>query len=152
MPTFSVDLDNLAGTLSKRSYKFLDVKDKIEKIAFDIYRFKGASVEELWQVQNTDDGDYIVALYNDDEEIVAKASVQPWSVLVKNAELHIFYKANHICKMGADQLGFKEQDLALATTYLPKKLADNKKLVNSLLNSVDSNTRSVILSKYPELK
>jgi hypothetical protein len=150
MPKFSVDLDNVKSVVSKRSYKLSDVQDKIVKIAFDVVRFQDAPADELWQIQNADDGDYIIALY-DEEEKVATASLQPWSVVIKNSDLHVFYKEEHLCKVASTQLGFKESDLSLAKQYLPRKLASNKNLVKALLNSVDHDTQKSILSKYPEL-
>lgn len=153
MPRFSVDLDSVAKSLSKRSFKFSDVQNKFEKVAFDIFRKKDGNPEELWQVQNADDGNaYIVAIYNEDDEKVATASVKPdWSVIVTNADLHVFYKQEHLCKVAAAQLGLKETDLSLTKRYLPAKLAENKFLVKALLNSLDPNVSKNFLLKYPEL-
>jgi hypothetical protein len=150
MPKFSIDLDNVSSVVSKKSYKLSDVKDKLVKVAFDVVRFKDAPEDELWQIQNSDDGDYIIALYNDDEKIVT-ASLQPWSVIVKNSDVHVFYKKEHLCKVASSELGLQESDLSLVKQYLPKKLASNKNLVKSLLNSVDRDTQKSILAKYPEL-
>jgi len=150
MPKFSIDLDNVSSVVSKKSYKLSDVKDKIVKIAFDVVKFKDAPADELWQIQSSDDGDYIIALYNEEDKVVT-ASLQPWSVLVKSADLHIFYKQEHLCKVASSLLGFQESDLSLAQQYLPKRLASNKNLVKALLNSVDRDTQKSILAKYPEL-
>lgn len=150
MPKFSIDLDNVSSVVSKKSYKLSDVKDKIVKIAFDVVKFKDAPADELWQIQSSDDGDYIIALYNEEEKVVT-ASFQPWSVLVKSADLHIFYKQEHLCKVASSFLGLSESDLPLVKQYLPNKLASNKNLVKALLNSVDRDTQKSILAKYPEL-
>lgn len=157
MPKFPVDLTPVADTLSKKRYKFDQVSHKFEKVAFDVYRIKNAaSMDELWQVQSADDGDYIVALYNDEEESVEKvaktASLNtPWSVLSKEAELHIFYKNDHFLKLAASQFGFKDTDVTLAIRYLPQKLAENKNLVKALLKDIDPDTLKHLLVKYPEL-
>jgi len=150
MPKFSVNYDQVVDMTSKKSYKLSDVNDKIEKIAFDVVRFKDGPQDELWQIQSTDDGDYIIAIYSDEEKI-STASVQDWSVVIKNSDLHFFYKKDHICKVASKTLGFNDQDLVLAKRYLPSKLSENKNLVNSLLKSVDSNSLKNILAKYPEL-
>lgn len=82
MSQFKVDFAKLENKLLKKSYRLADVKDQLETVAFDIVRFKdkdrGAS---LWQVQSADDGDYIIALYeeNNDEK---KASSSPWEIVV----------------------------------------------------------------------
>ena len=70
-----VDYFELDKKTSNKIYKLADVKDQIEVVGFDIVRFRdndrGA---ELWQVQSADDGDYIVALYEDEPEIEKTAS------------------------------------------------------------------------------
>ncbi len=150
MSKYQFNLDNVERVVSKRSYKLSDVKDKLVKIAFDVVKFVDSPDTELWQIQSSDDGDYIIALYNEDEKI-AKASLQPWSVAVKNSALHIFYKQEHLCKVASSVLGLQENDLSLVKQYLPNKLASNKNLVKALLNSIDRNTQTNILAKYPEL-
>jgi hypothetical protein len=152
MPKFAVDLDNVVSSMSKKVFKLSEVQGKIEKVAFDVVRFKDGNPEELWQVQTAEDGSsYIVALYNEEEK-VATASIQsPWSVVIANTDIHFFYKKEHLCKVASAQLGFKSDDLSLAKRYLPKKLAENTILVKSLLKSVDQDTRKSILAKYPEL-
>lgn len=152
MPKFAVDLDNVVSSISKKAFKLSEVQDKIEKVAFDVVRFKDGNPEELWQVQTAEDGSsYIVALYNEDEEKVATASIHPWSVVIANSDIHFFYKKDHLCKVASSQLGFKTDDLSLAKRYLPKKLSENAALVKALLKSVDQDTRKSILAKYPEL-
>jgi hypothetical protein len=69
MSKFSLDYSDLANKIVKRAYRLSDVKDQLETVAFDIVRFKDADKgAELWQVQSADDGDYIVALYDDTSE------------------------------------------------------------------------------------
>lgn len=150
MSKFKVDLDDVAHKLDKRALKLSEVKDKIEKVAFDVVKFKDGDPTELWQIQSFDDGDYIVAMY--DEDKVATASVKSiWDVVVKNAEVHIFYKQAHLCKIAAKTLGLADSDLKLVKQYLPSKLASNETLVKALINSLDYETIKTILSKYPEL-
>lgn len=152
MPKFSVDLNKVANIMANRSFKLSDVKDKIEKIAFDIFKFKGASADELWQLQDTDEGTYLVALYEDDEEKVATASIKSsWNVVVKDKSLHFFYKNDYLCCVAATDLGFQDKDLELACKYLPEKLVSNKSLSQQLLNSIEEPTRKAIAKKHPEL-
>lgn len=150
MSKFNVDFSHVTRALDKRSHKFDTVKTQLEKVAWDVYRFKNAAADELWQVESTDDGDYIVALYNDEDKI-ATASTPIWSVKVKNSELHVWYKQDHLCKVDASELGLQPQDLTLAQRWLPAKLATNKRLVTALFNSIEPSARQTIFSKYPEL-
>ena len=87
MSKYSIDYSGLAK-LTKKAYRLSDVKDQLETIAFDVVRFKdGDHGAELWQVQSSDDGDYIVALYDEEEaapveKTASKAPPSAWSVLV----------------------------------------------------------------------
>lgn len=152
MPKFSIDLDNVTNTVLKKSFKLSEVKDKIQKIGFDIVRFKDGNPEELWQIQSAEDGsEYVVALYNDEEKVVTASMKPHWSAVVRNNELHIFYKKDFLCKIASSKLGFTNEDLSLAKRYLPNKLAENKNLVKALFKDLDEQTCKNILSKYPEL-
>jgi len=147
MPKFTVDLDAVAKTLDKRSIRLSEVKDKIEKVAFDVVRFRDGNPNELWQIQAGDDGsEYIVALYEPEEKI-AVAAANPWSVVVKGSDLYFFYKKDYVCKVASISLGFDTSDLEMAKRYLPGKLASNPKLVTSLLKMADAPLKT----KYPEL-
>jgi len=147
----SIDYSSLENKIYKKAYRLEDVKDKIEKVAFDIVRFKdddkGAN---LWQVQSADDGQYIVALYEDSE--LAKTS-SPWEVSVSKTanEVYFFYKNDPIVKLNASKLGIPKEELSNIGNYLPEKLAANKKLVNSLLNELTVSAKKEVLNKYPEL-
>jgi hypothetical protein len=146
-----VDLDTVANSLIKKAYKLSDVKDKLIKVAFDIVRFAD-NPEQLWQIQQADDGEFIVALYSEDEEKVATASASSnWKVIVKNAELNIFYKDNFVHKIGAEKLGFEPSDLVLAKQYLPTKLTQDTSFVKALMKDVDETTKKQLVAKYPEL-
>ena len=72
---FSINYESLDGALNAKKYKLSDVKDRIEKVSFDIVRFKdGDKGADLWQIQSADDGDYIVSLYEEEKENVKTAS------------------------------------------------------------------------------
>ena len=73
MPKFSLDYNQIADIINKRKYALEDVKDKIVKVAFDIVRFKDSDLNQLWQIHHTDDGDYITALYDEEENSLKKA-------------------------------------------------------------------------------
>jgi hypothetical protein len=152
-PNYSVDYAQLENKLLKRAYKLSEVKDQLQSVAFDVVRFKdndkGAN---LWQIQSADDGDYIVAIYEDEAENTKTAS-SPWEVILSKTSntLNFFYKGAPILKMSAKQLGIPASELALAEQYLPAKLADNAALVSSLLQQLPAATKQEVLSQYPEL-
>ena len=156
MPKFSVDYSGLVSSITKKAYRLSDVKDQLETVAFDVVRFKDADKgADLWQVQSADDGDYIVALYDDEDkdELDKTASSNPWSVFVtKNGhDLQISYKGDPLVRLASSKLGIPSVELHRAEQYLPEKLATNKKLVKALLSELSETARHEVSKRYPEL-
>lgn len=151
MSKFSVDYSSLENKLYKKAYKLSDVKHRLEKVAFDIVKFKdGDNAANLWQIQQADDGEYIVAMYSEDVEV---KTASDWEVdVIKTAgELQISYKGDPIVRIASAKLGLPRPELDKVSSYLPSKLAENKKLVKSLLNELPVATKKSVLNKYPEL-
>lgn len=151
MSKYSIDYSGLANQITKKAYRLADVKDQLETVAFDVVRFKdGDKGAELWQVQNAEDGDYIVALYDEEELDKTAAS---WSVLVtKNgSDLQVSYKGDPLVRLSASKLGIPSAELHKAEKYLPEKLATNKKLVKALLSELSETARQEVSRRYPEL-
>ncbi len=155
MSKFSIDYSSLANHITKKAYRLSDVKDQLESVAFDIVRFKdGDKGAELWQVQSADDGDYIVALYDEEDGGTEKtASANPWGVFVtKNGtDLQISYKGDPLVRLASSKLGIPSSELHKAEQYLPEKLATNKKLVKALLSELSPAARQELSKRYPEL-
>lgn len=154
-PQASIDYTQLENTLLKKSFKLSDVKDKIEKVAFDIVRFKDDDKRaQLWQIQDADDGQYIVAIYDDEPETTKTASKRDWQVVFsKEAKsLLFFYKSDPIIKIAASNLGIPQSEVHLAARYLPSKLAENPKLVEALLSELSEPAKKMVYDQYPELK
>lgn len=157
MSKFHVDYNQLNESVNRTSYKLSEVKDKIEKVAFDIVRFKDSdSAANLWKVESSGDGDYIVTLYSPaEDEVVKTASVKnDWEVLYSksSSSLNIFYKGDQIAKLASGDLGLSGPALEQAESFLPKSLSENKKMVVALLNQLPEITKNAVLNKYPELK
>ncbi len=152
MPKISIDYSSLATQITKKAYRLADVKDQLETVAFDIVRFKdGDKGADLWQVQNASDGDYIVALYDDEEAEKTAASV--WGVLVSKGgnDLQISYKGDPLVRLSAAKLGIPSSELHKAEQYLPERLATNQKLVKALLSELTDAARLEVSKRYPEL-
>lgn len=150
MSKFNIDYSNLEKSIYKKSFKLNEVKHLLETIAFDIVRFKdGDNDSNLWQVQSADDGEYIVALYKPEE----KADQGNWEVMVNKTagSLQISYKGDPIVRLASSKLGIPQSEVHKVPQYLPAKLAENKKLVKSLLNELTESAKKEVLSKYPEL-
>ncbi len=151
MSKFSVDYSVLDSKIHKKAYKLSDVKDQLEKVAFDIVKFKdGDNSANLWQIQSSDDGEYIIALYKPEEE-VKLASDWDVSVAKTAGSLQISYKGDPLVTMASSKLGIPNSEIHKVAEYLPKKLSENKTLVKALLNELPSSAKEMVLNKYPEL-
>ena len=133
----SFDPNHYHNTLYKKSYKLNNVKDKIEKVAFDVVRFKDDDdAAHLWEVQSADDGDYIVALHDTSEENVKKeASAQPWKVSVAEESFDVFFHDKFVGRFGYKEAGIPKNELYMVKSYLPQKLASDEKFANALISS-----------------
>lgn len=145
MSKFSIseyDIKKIAGKI----HDYKDVKNKLVKVAFDLYKFNDDPAAKLWELQKADDGNYIVALYSD-SELDKKSN---WQVEINKTanNVNFYYKGEYITKLNAKEVGIP---LGEAKDLLPEKLAENKKLVSYLLKKVDENTKNALVSKYPEL-
>jgi hypothetical protein len=146
----SIDYSGLENKIYKRAYRLSDVKDRLETVAFDVVRFKDSdNSADLWQVQSADDGDYIVAMYQEEEVKVAAL----WGVVVSKTagDLQVSYKGDPLVRVSSSKLGIPRSELSKIEEYLPSKLAANKKLVKALLNELTESAKKEVLNKYPEL-
>jgi hypothetical protein len=151
MPKNNFDYDQLNAKLNKKTYRLDEVKDRIEKVAFDVVRFRDKDESSnLWQVLDAEDGhQYIIALYQDEE--IKKSA---WAVKVSSLDnsLNFYYKGDPIATIPSVKLGLKKEDMVKVASELPNRLDTNKKLLSSLLKEVPLTVRKDIVSKYPELQ
>lgn len=134
----------------RKAYRLVDVKDHIEKVAFDVVRFKDDDdLSKLWVVQSADDGEVIVAMY-DEESLETKSSWE--AVPDKLANVNIFYKGEPIRKLSLKSLGIPEGDKFVLCRSLNKKLASDSDFQRSLLKDLSTDDRRSLLEKYPELR
>lgn len=144
-----IDYLSLENKFYKKAYKLSEVQDRLETVAFDIVRFRdGDDSANLWKIQDADDGQYIVALYEQDD-----VKTSDWDVAVSKTASHIqvSYKGDPIVKIASSKLGIPPNELYKAQSYLPNKLSENKKLVKALLNELGESAKKEVLNKYPEL-
>lgn len=147
MPKSLLDYDSLLKKVSNKTYRLSEVKNRIEKVAFDLVRFKDSNSNELWQIQQADDGQYIVAKYSDqDEATKAAAANNPWEVMVNKSAgwVSIYFGGTPIVKLAASKLNLQNEDLDTVRHVLPKKLATDQKFVDALLDMLDKQERESI--------
>lgn len=148
MPFFDLDY-SLLEKQNKITHKLSDVKDQLIRVAFDVVRFQNAPPEELWEIQECDDGDYIVARYNDNssEENLPKKEASyksPWETKVAGNEIMLFYKGTSFTKINHPSANTIQR-------FLPNKLATDKSFLQSLIASLPPARQEEVKNLYPEL-
>jgi hypothetical protein len=152
---YSVDFGVLEQRLEpqKPVYKYADVKHRLVKVAFDVVRFMDTdNIDGLWQIKNTEDGDVIVAMYDDatsDQEKMASN----WSALPDMAgDINLFYKNDPVTKVSLAKIAMTGEDPDSVCSTLASKLSTNQKLLASLLSGLTTHEREELLTAHPELK
>ena len=160
MNKFLLDYNSLESAVNKpRVYKYEDVKHKLVKVAYDIVKFDGPEedIDSLWQVQATDDGEVIVAMYdesvktgNDSPTIKSQSS---WNVVAdsKHENMFIFYKDHPIKKIATNTVGILPNDISSFCSNISNKLNSDKGFRSSLLNDLSNVERIELFSKHPEI-
>ena len=146
------DYDKLDKDVNaKKVIRLADVQDRIERVAFDVVRFRDSEgLDKLWVIQEKDGEKVLVAMYDDEQEIESKASWTTLSDRVGN--INVFYKGEPIKRFAMSYLGLENEDASSVCRYLPAKLAEDKELVSALLNELSDTERATLFEKYPELK
>lgn len=155
MDKYLVDFTTVDKMINKtKAYKLADVKHLIQKVAFDVVRFReNGDTAQLWRIEQSVDGPVIVAMYERDESVdkVATASKNPWHVLVDNANnLNFMYKGEAIAKVASVSFGCDDPELM--SRWLPARLASEQSLRTGVLNSISEEARDLLFSKFPELR
>lgn len=139
MDKFSFDLGVLDKQInSPKVYRLADVQDRIEKVAFDVVRFKDDDDStKLWQIEDTPEGKVIVAIY-DGSASGEKKSVSEWKAIPdKSAGVQVFHKGEAIVRLALKDYGVDEKDVSIFCRWLPKRLGEDAEFRNSLLKLAD---------------
>jgi hypothetical protein len=128
-------------TLFKKSYRLNDVAGQIVKVGFDVVKFKDDDdASHLWEVQSSDDGDYIVALYDVAATKTASA-INPWKVTVADDHFDVYCNDKFVARFGASEIGIPTNELYLVPTYLPGKLARDGTFAQKLLKLAEKKAK-----------
>lgn len=156
MDKFALDYDSLEKVLDKpKTFRYDDVKHKLIRVASGIVRFlpDEEPIDGLWQIQATDNGEVIVAMYDEGESSEQITAESSWNVVAdsNNKNMHIFYKGEPIKRIAASKAGIASDDVPSFCYNVSKKLNSDKNFRSSLLEELSSVYRMELFSKYPEL-
>lgn len=161
MDKYKVDFSALKRRESqKKSYKLSDVSHLIEKVAFDVVRFKDNDDGALlWKIEDSSDGPVIVAMYEDEmpadigmSNDLTKSASSHWHVDIdSNHNVNVFYKNEPLKRFAAKELGQDPSNLASISRWLPNKLASDVSFRRSFLKELSHYEKANLLKKYPEI-
>lgn len=117
---------------------------RMVRVAFDVFRLKNNDPEELWQVQSSDDGEFLVRTYTlpEDEIVTSDWSVSEDS---KKANLTISYKTIPIKRIAMSNFGITtENDSFIFQRALYNKLSNDGKFVNKMVNSLPKIKQNIL--------
>lgn len=153
MDKFAVDYQVLGQKMTERKvYRFEDVKDRLVKVAFDVVRFRDDdNIDGLWQIQATDDGELIVATYEEQPGLESKSS--DWAAVADKtgSVINVFYKSEPVMKFASSSIGITEKEVPSLIETLPTSLSENINLRQAMLNELPLEEKAALLAKYPEL-
>lgn len=137
----------------ENTIKLADVAHKIERVAFDVVRFRDDDLGQLWRVEQTDEGDVLVAMYDDDKDIEITASVSDWKAIPDKSEqyVNIFYKNEAISNFKTASVGLDSEDVHIVCSVMRQKLAEDKDFQSKFIESLPKKEQEVLVAKYPEL-
>jgi len=171
MANFQIDLKELKDTIVPDNSKvpLKGNENKIIRVAFDLFRFKDGDPEELWQVQSSDDGEFLVRTYALPGD---EGNIEPskWSVQAdkKEENITVSYLNTPILKIAAKKYGITDpNDVRLLERVIYNKLATDNNFVNKVVRSlsiekqtllknaglsIEINPRLIMLEKYLKSK
>lgn len=124
---------------------------KIKKVAFDIVKVYGDEYNDLWKVESTDDGDFLVR--SSSPSFQTKQSSN-WKAIsdfdCKNITLS--YRGVPIARFAAEEYSFSSEDIGLFKAALLERAVDDGDFVKQVFASQSDAKVTAISSAFPELK
>lgn len=145
MTKFQMDFDELKKSMGlDNKIPVKGNEEKIIRVAFDLFRFKDGDPEELWQVQSSDDGEFLVRTYLLPEE---QNISEGWSINTdkKEENLTVAYKEVPIFRISAKNFGSKTpEDTLILKRALYKKISNDEKFLTNLVNALPAEKKELL--------
>ena len=124
---------------------------KIKKVAFDMVKVYGDEYNDLWKVESTDDGDFLVRSSNPSFQIKESSDWKAVSDFdCKNITLS--YRGVPIARFASDEYSFSSEDIGLFKEALLERAADDGDFVKQVFANQSDAKRIAISNTFPELK
>jgi len=157
MDKFCVDLSEIQKILDKNELSpdkmpVADNEHRMIRVAFDFFRLDGDEADDLWQVQSSDDGEFLVRTYSLPEE-TEEIKTSSWSVTADKecANLTVAYQGVPITRLSSKDYGAKTPvDGKLLQGIVFKKLATDEEFIKSLILSLSTDKKEALLHLFAE--
>lgn len=148
MNNFKLDFGYLSSVINpdKSKVVYKGNEDSFVRIAFDLFKIKDNSSEDLWQIQADDDGvEYLVRTYEtDDKEVEASK----WSVGINKTASHltVSYHGMPIHRLDIKDYGIDNVlDAIVLRDVVREKLAKNTEFVAKFANELPQEKRDMLV-------
>jgi len=151
MNKYAIDYTKLEKDLSApKVFRLKDVEHRLEKVAFGTVRFMDANedIDGLREIQNTDDGDVIIAKYDYDEQNMTSQS--SWDVIPdsRGKTMNVFYKGEPVVRLASPLDGEELSQMCKNASF---RLENDENFRSLLLDEVDTSEKAQLFNKFPEL-
>lgn len=152
MPT-NYDWDFLDKTVNPRNHalKYDDVKDRFQKVAFDVYKQEGSN--KLWELRTEDGTQYLVALYDDSDNdlVVESQDEKDWTATAdtEGENVTLSYRNTPIARFASSKYQYKPQEAEKFAKFLEVKASD-RNFLNNLLDTMPEQKKLAVLKLLQE--
>lgn len=147
MSSFNWSVVDKAVNKKRIVYEYEDVKHLFKKVAFDVYKPVTGS-EQLWELRDGPDGkQYLFALYEEGEDIVAQASMKQWYAVpdAQGLNITLSFKQIPIARFASNECGFKPEEANAFAAFIEAK-AMNQDFVKEMLKHLPEAKRNALIS------
>lgn len=135
----------------KTKLAYDEVKHLFKKVAFDVY--KQNSSDKLWELRTDEDGSqYLVALYEDDSDLVVESQEDKVWTATANADndnVTLSFKNVPIARFASSEYQFTPDQASKFADFIEKK-ASNPKFIQDLLKTMPSAKQEAVLEMLRE--
>lgn len=150
------ELDKVLVELSRNRETDISKKDRIpvtkdlafKKVAFDMYKVFGDQYNDLWQIESSDDGAYLVRA-SDPRYQTKEGGDWSASSNYDGDNVTLSYKSVPICSFSSDDYGFSGEDVFAFKSALLDMASGDSAFVKSLIDSQVEAKANAIRGLFP---
>jgi hypothetical protein len=153
-----LDYDKLVGFLNKKTEEkptdkiaVSAVRNRMHKIAFDVYSIEDDPYDGLWKLESEDGKDYLVRI--DGENSTPDLKNSGWSATSNESgnSITLAYRGVPVQRLSGKIFGFNKRDVGLFKQALVEKVANDETFKNKIIDMQTDERKAELVSAFPEL-